>query len=153
MLRDLLEACLPHRVDRPELLEVTAEPLEHLGADLFLFHVECVVDGDEARLLRLHERVEGIESLGDRMTAPTIEEPDDRRGSLQGVLVFWPSSGEDQRLDVGLRLLEQAREKQATGVAFVCTVAVARCATDEDDADDIVLVLAREAAGRKAAGK
>ncbi len=94
------------RVDRPEGLEVSADPLQKHGARGALGHFHPVVYANQAHAF-LRQGVELLEVLVDRMPAPAVRENDHCGGVLEDGGIARPTTLVDRGFDREARFFDQ----------------------------------------------
>ena len=132
MIGKLLELGGPKGIDRPELLEVAADPALQQLARLALGHFHGVVDAGQPDTL-LHELSIWSRCGSIGFFAPPSAKTTIAAGAVEELRVCRPAVAMNHGFDVGQALRSAGRQQQAAGVVFVLGIAVAGRPGDEDD--------------------
>ena len=85
----------PVRIDRPEGLEIAADPALHQVARRALGHLDRIVDAGQADALA-GQRVELVEVLHDQVSVSAVAEHDHGGRVVQGLRILRPALVDDR---------------------------------------------------------
>ena len=121
----------PIRIDRPEGLEIAADPALHQVARLARGHLDRIVDARQADALA-GQLVELVEMVHHEVTAAAVAVHDHGGRVVQGMRILRPALVDD-RLGLGNIFPDALGQQQAAGMVLVLGIAVAGTAGEEDD--------------------